>query len=568
MKQFSTLWFFSIILLACAQGQPTVTFTPLTLSAPGLTSPVDIVNAGDGTNRLFIVEKRGTVRIVQGTTVLTDFFLDIQSQVMNSGERGLLGMAFHPQYPDSPYVYVNYVINGTITTRISRFTLNPNNTNDLLENTQLILIEQPGVQTNHKAGDLAFGPDGYLYIGFGDGGGAFDPSNNGQNLNSLLAKIIRIDINSKTPPLNYSIPPDNPFVGIAGLDEIWYYGMRNPWRISFDRQTGDFWIADVGQNDYEEVDFIFAGTPGGLNFGWDCYEGNNHPLETGNCPGNPTITWPVFEYPHNCSPCPNGKGASITGGFVYRGNMYPALKGYYLCADYVSNYYWLIKKTSNNPLTFTSSWVNGTGVINALVSFGEDENGELYACNLSGTLYAISASGPLPVKWESIDAWHITNGNRVEFTIHQSSGIDHFEVQRALNPDFVKVNTVALVSPVQDQTHYGADDFYAQSSVIYYRVLAYLSNGEREYSPIARLTPQQLSKPALIYDVYVDLWHLSLPENWRKGKVIIYDVQGKEVYVKELSDEKMIDLTPPVIPGVYFIEINSENGTWSDKVVW
>jgi glucose/arabinose dehydrogenase len=209
---------------------------------------------------------------------------------MNSGERGLLGMAFHPQYPDSPYVYVNYVINGTITTRISRFTLNPNNSNDLLESSQLTLIEQPGVQTNHKAGDLAFGPDGYLYIGFGDGGGAFDPSNNGQNLNSLLAKIIRIDINSKTPPLNYSIPPDNPFVGIAGLDEIWYYGMRNPWRISFDRQTGDFWIADVGQNDYEEVDFVFAGTAGGLNFGWDCYEGNNHPLGNGNCLANRNLT--------------------------------------------------------------------------------------------------------------------------------------------------------------------------------------------------------------------------------------------------------------------------------------
>jgi hypothetical protein len=230
-----------------------------------------------------------------------------------------------------------------------------------------------------------------------------------------------------------------------------------------------------------------------------------------------TLQWPIFEYPHNCSSCPNGKGASITGGFVYRGSLYPAMKGYYLCADYVSNYYWLIKKTSNNPPTFTTSWVNGSGVINALVSFGEDENGELYACNLSGTLYAISASGPLPVKWQSIDAWHITNGNRVEFTIHQTSGIDHFEVQRTLNPDFVKVNTVALVSPVQDQTHYGVDDFYAQSDVVYYRVVAYLSNGTIEYSPIARLIPQEVSKPTLIYDVYVDAWHLSLPKNGRQG---------------------------------------------------
>jgi len=568
MQRFYTLWILSFIFLACTHAQPTVTFSTVNLSGPALSSPVDIVNAADGTGRLFIVEKRGTVRIIQNGAVLSSFFLDIQTQVMNSGERGLLGMAFHPQYPDSPYVYVNYVINGTITTRISRFTLNPNNSNDLLESSQLILIEQPGVQTNHKAGDLAFGPDGYLYIGFGDGGGAFDPNNNGQNLNTFLAKIIRIDINSKTPPLNYSIPPDNPFVGTAGMDEIWYYGMRNPWRISFDRQTGDFWIADVGQNEWEEVDFIFAGTPGGLDFGWDCYEGNNHPLETQNCTANTQYTWPIFEYPHNCSQCPNGKGASITGGFVYRGNLYPALKGYYLFADYISNYYWLIKKTSNNPPTFTSSWVNGTGVINALVSFGEDENGELYACNLSGVLYAISASGPLPVKWESVDAWHIPNGNRVEWVIHQTAGIDHFEVQRCLNPDFIKTTTVTLVSPVQDQTHYGCDDAYLQHDNVYYRIQAYLSNGTIEYSPIARLIPQETTKPTLIFDLTNKIWKLSLPGDWQTGKVVIYDIQGKEVFARKLSNEKMIDLAPQVIPGVYFIEIKAGNDSWSDKIVW
>src|SRR6188474_1536196 len=270
MPRFYTLLICSVAFLACSQAQlPTVTFTPVTLTGNALVNPVDIASAGDGSGRLFIVEKRGTIRIIQNNVVIADTFLDIRSQVMNSGERGLLGMAFHPQYPDSPYVYVNYVINGTITTRISRFTLNTGNANDLVESSQMILLEQTGIQTNHKAGDLAFGPDGYLYIGFGDGGGSFDPGNNGQNLNSLLAKIIRINIDSKSPPLNYSIPPDNPFVGVAGLDEIWFYGMRNPWRLSFDRVTGDFWIADVGQNEWEEIDFIPAGTPGGLNFGWD-----------------------------------------------------------------------------------------------------------------------------------------------------------------------------------------------------------------------------------------------------------------------------------------------------------
>jgi len=568
MQRFYTLFIFAFLFAACAKAQPAMEFTPLTLTGPALNNPVDITGAGDNSGRLFIVEKRGTIRIKQGGAILPDYFLDIQTQVMNSGERGLLGMAFHPQYPDSPYVYVNYVINGTITTRISRFTLNPDNANDLLETSQLILIEQTGVQTNHKAGDLVFGPDGYLYMGFGDGGGGFDPNNNGQNLNIFLAKILRIDINSKTPPNNYSIPPDNPFVGVAGLDEIWYYGMRNPWRISFDRETGDFWIADVGQNEWEEIDFIPAGTGGGLNFGWDCYEGNNHPLETQNCDANATFTWPIFEYPHNCNPCPNGKGASITGGFVYRGQKSPDLVGYYICADYVSNYYWLVKQTGSNPPTFTTSFVNGSGVINALVSFGEDDKGELYACNLSGTLYSVTSNIILPVKWESIEAWHVANGNHVEWTIHQTYNIDHFEVQRSSAPEFNKTTTVALVSPVLDQTNYSCEDAYLQTNNVYYRVVAYLNNGTKENSPIARLMPQQVNKPTLVFDAGSNMWRLSLPEDWQTGDVIIYDLQGKEVLAKKLVQEKMVDLSPPIVPGAYFIQVNSAHGSWSDRFAW
>ena len=300
---------FLIILLSTAHffAQPVVGFTEVSLSGPALDQPVDITGCGDGSGRLFIVEKKGTIRIIQNGVVLDDYFLDIQSQVMNSGERGLLGLAFHPQYPDSAYIYVNYVITGTITNRISRFTLNSNNPNDIVESSQLIYLEQTGVQSNHKAGDLAFGSDGYLYFGMGDGGGGGDPSNTGQNLNILLGKILRIDVNSTTGALNYGIPPDNPFVDTAGLDEIWAYGMRNPWRISFDSQNGDLWIGDVGQNEWEEVDMIPAGTPGGMNFGWDCQEGN-HDYQPNNCSGNTVFTWPIFEYPHSCNPCPDDMG--------------------------------------------------------------------------------------------------------------------------------------------------------------------------------------------------------------------------------------------------------------------
>ena len=246
MRTLPTLAF--LLFSAIGIAQPTLNFTPLSLSGPTLIQPLFMSGCGDGSGRLFVVEKRGTIRIIQNNAVLTDFFLDIQDLVMNSGERGLLGLAFHPQYPTTPYIYVNYVIDGTITNRISRFTLNPNNPNDIQENTEFILLEQAGVQTNHKAGGIAFGPDGYLYIGMGDGGGGGDPSNSGQNLETLLAKMLRIDVNAPQGSLNYTIPPDNPFVGEPGRDEIWAYGLRNPWRISFDRETGDFWIADVGQN--------------------------------------------------------------------------------------------------------------------------------------------------------------------------------------------------------------------------------------------------------------------------------------------------------------------------------
>src|SRR5690606_28598161 len=307
-----TRFFFSIglaaIFLARLAAQPEVEFTRLTLTGPALSQPTDITGSGDGSGRLFVAEKRGTIRIIRDGAVVDPFFLDIRSQVINNGERGLLGLAFHPSFPDSPYVYVNYVINGTITNQISRFTVNPDNPDDALEESQLPLLQQTGVQTNHKAGDLVFGPDGYLYIGMGDGGGGGDPSNAGQNGQTFLGKMLRIDVDSMTGTTNYSIPPDNPFVGTATLPEIWATGMRNPWRIAFDRANGDFWIADVGQNLWEEVNHIPAGTPGGMNFGWDCREGR-HNYEPANCPQGTVLVEPIFEYPHNCSPCPDGQGA-------------------------------------------------------------------------------------------------------------------------------------------------------------------------------------------------------------------------------------------------------------------
>jgi hypothetical protein len=294
--------------------------------------------------------------------------------------------------------------------------------------------------------------------------------------------MLRIDINSADSSLNYSIPSDNPFVDSTGLDEIWAKGLRNPWRISFDRETGDFWIADVGQNLWEEVDFIPAGTPGGMNFGWDCREGF-HAFEPQNCPGNTIFTEPIFEYPHNCSPCPVGRGLSITGGFVYRGSLHPVLQGFYVCADYASNYLWMIKQKSAEPLEFDVYVQNGSGMVSELVTFGEDDNGELFAGSLNGTIYEISATG----------------------------STSNSQVEKVLEP---------------------------------------------------------VSRPKLIYDASAHTWKIDVPSTWRNGVLALYDVLGKEVYQSKMTTIEQIELKTPALPGIYFVTISGERGTWSEQVAW
>jgi len=331
--------------------------------ATGLARPVDIQNAGDGSGRLFVVEQPGRIRIIQDGQLLETPFLDIAERVNDNGnEQGLLGLAFHPRYEENGLFFVNYTDpNGHNV--IARFQVSSDlSIADAASETILISVDDPF--PNHNGGVLTFGPDGYLYAGLGDGGSGGDPFGNGQSLETLLGKILRLDVDNGDP---YTIPPDNPFG-----NEIWAFGLRNPWRMSFDSVTGDLWIGDVGQNAWEEIDYLPSGSPGGANFGWNIMEGN-HPF---GGEAQPELILPAAEYSH-------GEGCSVTGGYVYRGAM-PEWQGIYLYGDYCSGVIWGLIK-------FVEGWQNQVlfGTNFRISGFGVDESNELYLANLGGAIYKL-----------------------------------------------------------------------------------------------------------------------------------------------------------------------------------
>lgn len=352
------------------------------------TRPVVITHAGDGSKRLFIVEQAGRVWILDNGTLRTTPFLDIRSLVRSSSsEQGLLGLAFDPEYKQNGFIYVNYTSEAEDgDTIIARYKVSDSNPNEIDPNsaTRLLRIEQP--QTNHNGGDLTFGPDGYLYISSGDGGGGGDVGEghnpvigNGQDLNTLLGKVLRIDVrNTDTSDgLPYDIPADNPFAeddAPNSRGEIWAYGLRNPWRISFDRQTGDLFIADVGQGSIEEVNWQAAASTGGENYGWRCKEGNQNFANDATCAGGNFVA-PILTYNHNAGRC------SVTGGYRYRGDKVPALGDQYIYGDFCSGEIWSASPTGS---TWNSTLLLDTAM--NISTFGEDEDGELYVADLSSAI--------------------------------------------------------------------------------------------------------------------------------------------------------------------------------------
>ncbi len=349
-----------------AQDVPSIRIVPF---AEGLELPVDIQHCGD--ERLFVVERKGRIRIVwPDGTVEPEPFLDIRSRVASNGqEMGLLGLAFHPDYKDNGYFYVNYTAARPRRTVIARYQRSPIDSNKADPNSEQVLFTFMQPYSNHNGGGMVFGPDGYLYIGTGDGGSANDPHDYGQNLQTHLGKILRIDVDVEHAPF-YTIPEDNPFFGRDDANEkIWAYGLRNPWRFSFDRLTGDLYIADVGQKKVEEVNFQPARSSGGANYGWRCYEGTKD-FNLKGCGDRSNYVFPIFEYYHGKGDC------SVTGGYVYRGQRYPSLYGWYFVGDFCSGRIWVLRYDST-----TGTWQShDLGKYNAYAyaSFGENSEGELF----------------------------------------------------------------------------------------------------------------------------------------------------------------------------------------------
>ncbi|MFG0327546.1 MAG: PQQ-dependent sugar dehydrogenase [Phycisphaerales bacterium JB037] len=376
---------------AAASAQTTLTTE---LVASGFSAPLYVTHAPGDDSRLFVVQQRGLIRIIDldSGSINPTPFIDLSGIVSQAGnERGLLGLAFDPDYASNGYFYVNYT-NNAGDTRIRRYQVSSDpDIADALTATPVMAIAQ--TDSNHNGGWIGFGPDGYLYIASGDGGGSYDPNNAGQRLNTLLGKMLRIDIDGDDFPTdnqaNYAVPDDNPFTDDPlALDEIWAYGLRNPWRPSFDRATGDLWIADVGQQQREEVNFQSASSPGGENYGWRLREGF---IQTPNVGGSRPAdnVDPIHDYTH-------AQGCSITGGYVYRGCAIPDLQGAYFFADFCSTTIWTLRydAVAVSDLTDRTAELDPPGslAISSITSFGEDAQGNLYIVDRGGEVFRIVAA--------------------------------------------------------------------------------------------------------------------------------------------------------------------------------
>jgi glucose/arabinose dehydrogenase len=545
---------------SAAAQQPVLDFQTV---ATGLNNPVDIVTA-PGDNRLFIAQQNGIVRIWNGTTFLD--FINLAGVITDPpvGEQGLLSIVFHPGYATNRYFFVWYTsTTGAVTlARYQRNSVNPDIA-DPGSGQVLLSIPKPGNPyfTNHNGGKLIFGADGMLYIGTGDGGSGGDPLNNAQNGNSLLGKMLRIDVNGFST--SYNIPPDNPFLtpGDNILDEIYAIGLRNPWRWSFDRANGDMWIADVGQNLWEEVNWRRTGNTAGVNYGWRCYEGA-HIYAGGGCTPTDTVS-PIFEYPHNGTT----GGFSVTGGYVYRGPdpQNAPLVGYYITADYVSGNVWSIRANGSGGW---NSYLQA-GLPGNISSFGEGADGTLYALARSaGTIYKVMLSTIIPVTITHFTAVARTGYNELEWRTSNEINTRTYHVEYSTDGSlFSRVGQV----PANGNSSANSYTFrhrVLQGGDVYYRLVTEEADGSTKISGIVRLQGSTAN-----IRIYPTVLHpngtLNLVFPQRVQNLQLLNSTGSIAWQKDISNVNgATSIAIPNLPaGVYIIRINGWGVLHQQKII-
>jgi len=514
-----------------------------TIVATGLVDPIDIaippnVSPANGSTRIFVAQQNGLIRLWNGTS-FSDL-VDLSSVISAGGERGLLSMIFHPSYNGTTnrdfFVYYTRNSDGDLT--VARYRTHPTDP-DLIDpagGTVLITPIEHSSQSNHNGGDLNFGSDGFLYLTTGDGGGGGDPGENAQNPSSLLGKLLRIDVNAAIPitPIVVDI------------------GLRNPFRWSFDKNTGDAWIGDVGQSSWEEVNFKPTGSSG-LNFGWDCYEGNV-PFEiTVDCPAIGSITFPSLVYP-------NADGQSVIGGFVYRGTEIAALQGWYIATDYFSGR--IFRRSSDG------TWYTQTGGQTGISSFGEAPDGTLYAISqFSDDLYKVIVTGALPVKLISFSGKRNADISELSWKTATEYNTARFSIEFSSTASNFQNAGIVIASRDPNGSNYSFQHHFSSSADLYYRLMIEDDDGQIAWSTIIRLSSRK--KGFKIYPTLINNRVLNIQTESPASRIQIISANGAMVFQKELNGSTGTTAIsiPQLSKGIYIVQLYMTEGIKREKII-
>lgn len=520
----------------------------------GLSQPIQFVNAGDGTNRTFIVQKEGVIKVYSPTFSYLGDFLTV-SGINTAGEQGLLSMAFHPNYENNGYFFVFYTTN-TGNLQISRYKVSAGNINvaDAASKDTVITISHPN-NSNHNGGELHFGADGMLYLSTGDGGGGGDVPNNAQNTAILLGKILRLNVSTSENPPYYTIPAGNPY-----NNEVYCTGLRNPYRWSFDRMTNDIWIGDVGQDKWEEFSYMQANRIAGTNFGWRCYEGDEA-FNTSGCLAASNYTFPVHDY------TAAGATTSVTGGVVYRGNDFPAMKGWYFGCDFYTNTFYKIRPDGIGGWSVMTQSLTP----NNIVDFGETESGEVYVVSLGGgSVWRLTTNTVLPISLQSFTARVESGGVMLNWTTKVEEDMSHFEIEYSMDgKNFIGIHEMGVENLLAGSNYNFFHDIKYDGK-LYYRLIMVDQQRSESFSNIENVVlssaPGVTINPSLINTGNMVV---NIKNGVNYNSVEIFDMSGKLIYNEDISGKSgEINISLVAMEkGMFFVRFNGNAPSELHKII-